>query len=58
MRLRGHAVWSLPGEQWTHKGPLVSQHAAAFISDPVRGGEVGIFAEQSTVLLISQCHLA
>ena len=43
---------ALPGKQWAHEGPVVTEYAPAFISYPIGRGELGIRAEQGTVLLV------
>src|SRR6266571_8505850 len=42
----------LPWKQWAHECLLVTEHAPAFISYPVGRDELGIRAEQGTVLLV------
>src|SRR5260370_40899003 len=39
-------------KQWAHERPLVTDHAPAFISYPNGRDELGILAEQGTVLLV------
>src|SRR5580693_5369414 len=41
------------GKKRAHKCPLVAEHTPAFISDAVGRDEIGVFAEELTVLLVS-----
>jgi len=49
----GHSrITPEPWQQWPHKGPFVTEHAAALVPDAVRFDEVRVGAEQGTVLLV------
>src|SRR5262245_61365045 len=39
-------------QQWPHEGSLVTQHAAALVTDPVGGDEVRVDAEPAAVHLV------
>jgi hypothetical protein len=45
LTFRRHARCSTHRKQWPHEAPIVSQHAATLIPDPVCGNEVRIVTE-------------
>jgi hypothetical protein len=48
----GRLALSVAGQQWAHECPFVAEHAVALVSDAVSFEEVGMGAEQGTVLLV------